>query len=103
MIVTRKYKRIVLLLREATHQLHSLKFKKIPLLRDKLHNSKDKTIKVLLRSLVTMNSFEKKFNVRQQAMLSLLTKEKTGMTSFLDSAKHNMNIIENPFYTQGFS
>lgn len=50
-----------------------------------------------------MDSFEKKFNVRQQAMLSLLTKEKTGMTSFLDSAKHNMNIIENLFYTQGFS
>ena len=52
---------------------------------------------------MTMNSFEKKFNVRQQAMLSLLTKEETGMTSFLDSAKHNMNIIENLFYTQGFS
>lgn len=50
-----------------------------------------------------MNSFEKKFNVRQQAMLSLLTKEKTGMTIFLDSAKHNMNITENLFYTQGFS
>lgn len=31
------------------------------------------------------------------------TKEKTGMTGFLDSDKHNMNITENLFYTWGFS